>query len=444
LVPGLPQILRAPERSPGWQELHAAYGTLRDDIAASGAEVILYFSTQWFSVLGTMIQGRSRLRGTHVDGNWHQLGSLSYDFTIDTALAQACSYEISCLGVTTKLIDYDNFPLDTGTIVAQSLLNPGGRLPACIVSCNIYADETEVFTLGQACRRALEKSGKKVAVVLVSSLSHRFHTKPIDPREDFISSASDDEWNQRILGLLEHGKLDEVVSLAGSFAREASADLGFKGACWLSGVCGFGGVAAGTVYRYHPVMGAGAAVCRFALNSAQGNTSERDVLGMAEGFAAQVMTEDAARNLTMTDDRVPTTLVMDATKVPAPVGAYPHGKRVGNLLFLSGIGPRLPAGAGIAGVEWDSEGRVAAYDISLQTRQVFANVEAILAGFGCSLEAVVDVQVFLTDMARDFADFNRVYGEYFDYSTGPCRTTVEVPALPTPIAVEFKVIAAIA
>ena len=129
-----------------------------------------------------------------------------------------------------------------------------------------------------------------------------------------------------------------------------------------------------------------------------------------------------------------------SARAPEPVGAFPHAKRVGNLLFLSGIGPRRRDSKQIPGVTLDPAGRVTAYDIEIQTRAVFENVKTVLEDAAASWDDIVDVTVFLTDMDGDFPTFNRLYGEYF---AGPCptRTTIEVGALPTPIAIELKVIA---
>lgn len=127
-------------------------------------------------------------------------------------------------------------------------------------------------------------------------------------------------------------------------------------------------------------------------------------------------------------------------RAPSPVGAYPHARRAGSLLFLSGVGPRRPGDGSIPGLVQDDRGAVRSYDFAAQCRQVFANVRAILEDAGSSWERIVDVTVFLTDMKRDFTTFNRLYAEAFA-GNQPTRTTVEVNALPTPIAVELKVIA---
>lgn len=131
---------------------------------------------------------------------------------------------------------------------------------------------------------------------------------------------------------------------------------------------------------------------------------------------------------------------MHSARAPKPVGAYPHARRSGQLLFLSGIGPRVPDTNEIPGNETDAAGRVIRYDIARQTHQVMANIRTILEDAGSSWGKIVDVTVFLTDMAADFATFNRIYAEYFP-ANQPTRTTVQVGALPTPIAVELKVIA---
>lgn len=125
---------------------------------------------------------------------------------------------------------------------------------------------------------------------------------------------------------------------------------------------------------------------------------------------------------------------------PEPVGPYPHARKVGNLLFLSGIGPRKRGSREIPGVTFDSNGNVVSYDIEEQCRSVFHNVKLVLEASGSKWENLVDVTVFLTNMKEDFHTYNRVYKEYF-VTSQPCRTTVEVNALPTPIAIELKCIA---
>jgi 2-aminomuconate deaminase len=134
--------------------------------------------------------------------------------------------------------------------------------------------------------------------------------------------------------------------------------------------------------------------------------------------------------------------IVHAGHAPKPVGAYPHARRVGNLLFLSGVGPRDPATNAIIGNVYDAQGRLLSYDIEAQCRTVFANVRTILEASGARWEDLVDVTVFLTDIGHDFTAYNRVYAEYFT-TAQPCRTTIGITALPTPIAIELKCIAAL-
>lgn len=129
-------------------------------------------------------------------------------------------------------------------------------------------------------------------------------------------------------------------------------------------------------------------------------------------------------------------------KAPKPVGLYPHAKRIGNLLFLSGVGPRKPNSDEIPGVEFDEPGNVLSHDIVAQCHSVFENVRIILEESGSSWENLVDVTVFLTDMKNDFEKYNKVYSDYF-INNQPCRTTVEVSSLPTTIAIELKCIATV-
>jgi 2-aminomuconate deaminase len=132
----------------------------------------------------------------------------------------------------------------------------------------------------------------------------------------------------------------------------------------------------------------------------------------------------------------------ESKRAPEPVGHYPHARRVGSLLFLSGVGPRERGTKKIPGVELSAAGDILSYDIEAQCHSVFRNVKNILEDSGSSWGELVDVTVFLTNMKADFAVYNRIWAEYF-HDNPPCRTTVEVNALPTPIAIELKCIAAL-
>lgn len=132
----------------------------------------------------------------------------------------------------------------------------------------------------------------------------------------------------------------------------------------------------------------------------------------------------------------------NSSRAPEPVGLYPHARRVGNLLFLSGVGPRERGSKKIPGVELDEAGNIISYDIAVQCRSVFQNVRYILEEAGSSWDKLVDVTVFLTNMKDDFPIYNQLYAEYFRENQ-PCRTTIEINKLPTPIAIELKCIAVI-
>lgn len=134
--------------------------------------------------------------------------------------------------------------------------------------------------------------------------------------------------------------------------------------------------------------------------------------------------------------------IISSQQAPEPVGAYPHARRVGNLLFLSGVGPRQRGSKDIPGVTLNEQGEIVAYDIEKQCHAVFQNVKLILESSGAQWKDLVDVTVFLTNMKDDFKTFNKIYAQYFTENQ-PCRTTVEVNALPTPIAIELKCIAAL-
>ncbi len=142
----------------------------------------------------------------------------------------------------------------------------------------------------------------------------------------------------------------------------------------------------------------------------------------------------------MTDNKGTNTDIVNSGKAPEPVGLYPHARRAGNLLFLSGVGPRERGTKKIPGVMLDESGNIVSYDIETQCRSVFQNVKWILEEAGSGWDKLIDVTVFLTNMKDDFSVYNRLWAEYFK-DNQPCRTTIEINCLPTPIAIELKCIA---
>jgi 2-aminophenol/2-amino-5-chlorophenol 1,6-dioxygenase alpha subunit len=490
IVPGLPHPLLAPQANPGYQRLKDAFDKVRAEIHASDAELILTFSTQWLSVLGYLFQADPNPEWTLVDHNWHELGSMPYRLRVDAEFAKHAAEQAREMGFDTKLVAYKGFPIDTGTVVSQLLLNPDRRLPAAMVSCNMYAEKQETLSIGQAMMRAIEKRGLKTAVVLVSGLSSRFHTDDIPFAKDRISSLKDEEWNFKLLELLGEGRLEDVSEVGREFSRQANADMGFRGFWFVNGLCGKTNSFRGRVHAYEPVYGTGAAVVSLsptaAIRSLPGwvndeadlveridgqNAMTRNLKGEASPNARVV--SRAASSSSQASSAAPGsssawTRSLDSEgsstdsgsvrgqaqgtmskgvstdKAAPPVGPYPHSRVEGDLVYLSGVGPRRPGQRDIPGVQLNSQGEIVSYDVERQTHSVFENITAILAEHGLGLDDVIDVQAYLTDMKSDFKTFNRVYGEYFGRNGldhAPCRTTIEVGALPTPIAVEMKVLA---
>lgn len=423
IVPGQAHILLAKDQASHLQSLYDSYSKVREEIEKSESEIIIYFSTQWLSVIGYMLQGDPNPKWQHVDQNWHELGTMAYDFRVDTDFSKSCADNIALLGHTTKTVNYNGFPIDTGTIVAQKLLNPKNKLKAAMVSCNMYAEKQETVEIGKAVAKTLHETQKKATIVLVSNLSNRYHTEDISLLEDRFSSTKDDEWNQKILELFSQGKLEDVSQVAREFAAEANADLGFKGVWWLSGICGHHNNFKGRVFDYKPVYGTGAALV---------GLYPKEDIKLNSHHAI-----DSKNNLS----KESALINIECKKAPNAVGPYPHIKKIDNTLFLSGIGPRKKNSQNIPGVTLGASGEILNYDIKEQTHSVFNNLKLILEEAESCLEKVIDCQVFLTNMKDDFKIFNEIYGEYFDAKSGPSRTTVEVGKLPTPIAVEFKVIA---
>ena len=469
LVPGQPHVLLAPDRNAGWASLRASYEAIGREIERSGAELILVYSTQWFSVIGHLFQVDPNPKWVLVDQNWYEFGEIPYDFRIDPEFGELYATVCREAGMQASTVNYHGFPIDAGTVVALKLLNPHNRIPASVVSCNIYAERDETRALGRAARTAIERSGKKTIVVAVTSLSNRFEVAEIDPAADRISSAKDDEWNRKILEMLGEGRLEDVAQVAREFGREANADMGFKAVWWLAALAGEHNRYDGRVWDYQPVWGTGNALVELTPNAHKELDFEKEFDDGPGGAVADVpgagleshnvLREgpDVHRGSEMSssDDSAPGTIAPNETpkrgqgnrpsairteRAAPPIGPYPHARRVGELLFLSGIGPRRPITGEVPGLSRDGEGRVVDHDIDVQTRAAIENVRAILEEAGSSLDRILDVTVYLTDMKRDFERFNRVYTELLG-TVQPTRTTVGVESLPTPIAVELKIIA---
>lgn len=438
IVPGQPHFYLAPEKNEGWASLRASLEKIGKEIAASNAELLLLYSTQWFSVIGHLFQVAPSPKWTLVDQNWYELGEIPYEFRIDPEFGKLYCETAKSYGMQASTVNYHGFPIDTGSVVALKLLNPGNAIPASIVSCNIYAERDETRLLGRCGREAIERYGKKTIVVAVTNLSNRYHVKEIDPAEDRVSSQKDDEWNRKILEIFDDGRLEDVNELVRQFADEANADMGFKAIWWLAALAGENNQYRGRVWDYQPVWGTGAGVVEL---------KPTDEPREFEKEYDEIEIDKVVKNVTESAEPPERPSPPDASRgrvvaagAPRPVGAYPHAKRVGSFLYLSGIGPRDPETDAVPGNEYDDAGELVGYDIEAQTRAVIRNLERILGEAGSSVEKLVDVTVFLTDMKRDFPAFNRIWAEHFG-SDPPARTTVGVDSLPTPIAIEFKAVA---
>lgn len=261
LVHGNPLPYLLP-KNPPWKGLHAGYRAAAASLAASRPDVIAVYSTQWIAVLDQLWQARARSRGVHVDENWHEYGDLKFDIRADAELTGAVIAATPAFGVRSKPVDYDGFPIDSGTIVASRYLNPKGDIPFVIGSNNVYHDWERTEKLAATVVKCAASQRKRVALVAVGGLSGSIIRSEIDIAQDHIASESDDGWNRRMLNLMAGGNIRAVKKAAPQYAQEARVDMGFKHFAWLCG--GLGNRCAGaTVHAYGPTWGSGAAIVEF-------------------------------------------------------------------------------------------------------------------------------------------------------------------------------------
>jgi enamine deaminase RidA (YjgF/YER057c/UK114 family)/aromatic ring-opening dioxygenase catalytic subunit (LigB family) len=448
IVPGLPHPLLAPDANAGWGRVAAAFAAAREALIAAQPDVLLVYSTMWPSILGHQVQADPAPSWVHVDELFHALGSIPYTFRVDADLAHAWCAAGQRRGLAMRPVAYRGFPIDTGSVVALKLLNPDNRFPAVIVSSNVYADRAETIVLAKAARDAT--AGRRVAVIAVTTLSNRLFTDWIHPADDRIHAAKDDEWNRKLLEFLADGRLEDCAQLSRAIQQQIRVKkvVNFKPLWFLSAMMGNHNRLQGHVLAYEPIWGTGAAVV--TLKPGGGGVGDKEFdeedVEVWRGDRGVLGTSAPPADLAgpppppAPPSPAPSGGVVAAT-APKPVGAYPHARREGDLLYLSGLGPRDPATNAIpGGPVRDADGRPLPYDIEAQTRAVIENIRRVLEASGARLEDVIDVTSFLIDMDRDFAGYNRVYNELLG-PVGPTRTTVAIRALPTPIAVELKVIA---
>ncbi len=262
IVPGLPHLAFD---TPGWDNLKQAMQQAGESARAVNPDVLVIYSAQWISVLGHSFQADPNPRGVHVDENWYDLGDFEFNFKVDVELSKLAEETVRGKGFATKLINYEGFPVDTGTLVVLKAFNPENKIPVMIVSSNIYASPEDSFRLGEAIGEALRHSGKKAVLINCSSLSNRFLTEDIVPAQDRLASQKDDEWNRRMLDLIQAGKTAEVLAKAPDYIKEANPEMQFKGFYWLMGVLSKPEIV-GNVLAYGPLWGTGAAVVEYNLN----------------------------------------------------------------------------------------------------------------------------------------------------------------------------------
>ncbi len=262
VLPGVPHILLAADRNPGWKKIREAFAKVREELEASDVDGLILYSTYWPSVIGHQVQADPKPKWIHVDEEFHELGSIPYEFKVDTELAKLVQKKATERGLQARTVAYKGFPIDTGSVVVNKLLNWDNRWPITIVSSNIYADRAETIVFGKAARDAIEISGKRIVPIIVTSLSNRLHQEWIDPKDDQVHSLKDQEWNKKFLEFLEAGRLEDVSQLSRQFHREArvSKVSNFKPFWWLAATMGQNNLYAGKIYEYQPVFGSGAAV----------------------------------------------------------------------------------------------------------------------------------------------------------------------------------------
>ena len=234
------------------------------EIAALRPDALLIYSTGWYAVLDQLWQGRARMSGVHVDENWHELGELRYDVATDVPLARACARAAQLAGIGSKLVDYPGFPLDSGTLSANALLNPEGpegAIPTVMASNNLYHDFGRTRELGELAAAQAAAQGKRVVVVAVGGLSGSQFRDERALADDALASTADDDWNRRVLRLIEARDVEALLRQLPDYVSQARVEMGFKHLAFALGALG-GRLGQAKVYGYGPQYGSGAAVIR--------------------------------------------------------------------------------------------------------------------------------------------------------------------------------------
>lgn len=263
LIPGspLPYVQRD---NPPWGAMADAMDKAGAALAASKPDTIAIYSTQWIAVLDQLWQTRANPQGLHVDENWHEYGELPFDMRTDVELANAAIAATDGYGIRSKGVDYDQFPVDTGTIVASNFLDPNKQFASVVTANNLYHDWAITENLGRVVRESADTLDRRIAVVGVGGLSGSFFRHTIDIAQDKVSNPEEDSWNQRILALMSAGDIDGLSKACPDYAEQARAEMGFKHFAYILGALG-GQFSGAEVHHYGPLYGCGGAVVEFKL-----------------------------------------------------------------------------------------------------------------------------------------------------------------------------------
>ncbi len=260
LLPGSP-LLALKRDVPAYAGLLAGMAQVSREIEELAPDTLVIYSTRWLAVLDQQWQARARITGLHVDENWHEFGEMRYDITTDVSLARACMKAANRAGVHSKLVDYPGFPLDSGTLSVNALVNADGLFPTLIVANNLYLDYEKTRALGELAAAQATAQGKRVVVLAVGELSGTVFRDNRPLADDAIANPTDDDWNRRILKLIEQRELEELNRQLPDYLQQAKVDMGFKHFAYALGALG-GRLGRAEVIAYGPQYGAGAAVVR--------------------------------------------------------------------------------------------------------------------------------------------------------------------------------------
>ncbi|WXL27884.1 tRNA U-34 5-methylaminomethyl-2-thiouridine biosynthesis protein [Ectopseudomonas mendocina] len=266
MLPGSPLPLLKPD-APNWQQHRRAIEQAGQQLKASQPDVVLIYSTQWFAVLDEIWLTRARSQDVHVDENWHEFGDMPYDIVSDVELAQACVARCKAQGINARGADYQGFPIDTGTIVATTLLGVGTEdIPVVVASNNLYDDAAATAKLAALAVECAAEQGKRVAVVGVGGLSGGLISRDMEAADDHFEKPEDDRLNRRVLELIKAGNQSALLSELPEYCQEAKADMGLKHLHFILGALEERYMGA-DVLHYGPIYGGGAATLAFKIGS---------------------------------------------------------------------------------------------------------------------------------------------------------------------------------